>query len=104
MTKDKIIALARDATAPEWWDNEDGWHMGMDLQRFADSVAAAAVAAEREACARVCDDASNYLDCKAEELRAEAAETGDYSHIEKLHLASGQLIICGESIRARSVS
>ena len=50
--RDQIIAWARECTAPEWWDEPaTGWHMGMDLARFASLVAAH----EREQCARVCE-------------------------------------------------
>ena len=55
MTKDEIIRMAREACDP---DQVDAWQNGFwtltqeELERFAALVAAA----EREACAKVCDD------------------------------------------------
>lgn len=35
-TPQQIIELAREATAPEWFDDgAPGWHMGLDLKKFA---------------------------------------------------------------------
>lgn len=47
-----VAEMARSACAPEWWDESNaGFHMGLDLQRFAAQIAEA----EREACAKLCD-------------------------------------------------
>lgn len=57
MNKADINRMARECTAPEWHDDSaDGWHMGLDLIRFASLVAAA----EREACAKVCDSTPGH--------------------------------------------
>lgn len=49
----EIVDMARQACAPEWWDaSAHGWHMGLDLVRFAALVAER----EREACAQLCED------------------------------------------------
>ena len=56
--RDQIIAWARECTAPEWWDEPaTGWHMGMDLVRFA----SIAQAHESEQCARVCEEARSRI-------------------------------------------
>jgi len=58
MTKDEIIRMAREAgmavTAPSWGYTDTYHFAGYEdkLERFAALVAAA----EREACAKVCDD------------------------------------------------
>ena len=59
MTRDKILELARTAggydgftSAPSDWDSGDFVISPEQLERFAALVAAA----EREACAKVCDD------------------------------------------------
>jgi hypothetical protein len=57
MTKDDMIRLAREAgctpfRSPEYWDDVQVFAAPDVLERFADLVAAA----EREACAKVCDD------------------------------------------------
>lgn len=56
MTRDDIIRMAREAGAPDWWIGLalDGSRSGPAL-RWLESVVSAAVAAEREACARVCE-------------------------------------------------
>ena len=58
MTRDEIIKMAESCSAPEWWEGrQDGWHMGLDLERFAALVAAA----EREACAKVAEETPTAL-------------------------------------------
>ena len=79
MTREEIIAMARESCDP---DKVDAWHNGFwtitqeELECFAALVAATAikdapdykmgyadgVAAEREACARVCEDEWSTLD------------------------------------------
>lgn len=57
MTQEDIIRMAREAGFFVWTDDQatiEGY--GEDLERFAQLVAALAAAAEREACANVCDD------------------------------------------------
>lgn len=41
MNREQVIRMAREACAPEWWDEGTGFHMGLDLERFAALVAAA---------------------------------------------------------------
>jgi hypothetical protein len=86
MTRDEIIKLAESCSAPEWWEGRlDAWHMGLDLERFAALVVAAVyenedmfteayaggfaagAAAEREKCAKVCEDigGADAWDCAA---------------------------------------
>jgi len=81
MTKDDIIRMAREAGFPvSKWDDGvdevmdgDNYHIQTDLiERFAELVAAA----ERSACAKVCDDWPNgrddvYLIGKAIRARGE---------------------------------
>jgi len=52
--REEILRMARESCAPEWWDEAGGFHMGLDLMRFAALVAAE----EREACAKVCTPAA----------------------------------------------
>lgn len=85
MTRDDILRWARACTAPEWMDDPaSGWHMGMDVLRFANIVAANAVAAEREACAKAC------------EYRAMALDNSGNQYVRD-HAA----LDCAHSIRAR---
>jgi hypothetical protein len=81
MTRDETIKLAEEAGWRVDSEGEilegDGWHIQTDIvERFAELVAAA----EREACAKVCDDMSgpieiynpayvHYIGC-AEAIRA----------------------------------
>ena len=51
MTKDDIIKLAREAGLPMAWIGDRGVLKWTDLEAFANLVAAA----EREACAKVCE-------------------------------------------------
>lgn len=41
MNREQVIRMAREACAPEWWDEGTGFHMGLDLARFAALVEAA---------------------------------------------------------------
>lgn len=55
LTDDEILDLVRDADL-DW---HAGWSLGLDENRYvilARAVERAAVAAEREACAKVCDE------------------------------------------------
>lgn len=40
VTLDEVMQAAKKATAPEWQDVIDGWHMGLDLMAFARSILA----------------------------------------------------------------
>lgn len=40
VTRDEVMQAAKEATAPEWQDVVDGWHMGLDLMAFARSILA----------------------------------------------------------------
>ena len=40
VTHEEVMRAAKDATAPEWQDVADGWHMGMDLMAFARAILA----------------------------------------------------------------
>jgi hypothetical protein len=52
MTKDDIIKLAQKAGIPMAWISDSGVLKWTDLERFANLVAAA----EREACAKLCEE------------------------------------------------
>jgi hypothetical protein len=52
MTKDDIIKLAQKAGMPMAWISDSGVLKWTDLERFANLVAAA----EREECAKVCEE------------------------------------------------
>lgn len=54
MTRDEIIRMARDAG---FTPSRDEWVFGEMLERLARAAYAAGAAAEREACARIVDDA-----------------------------------------------
>ena len=40
VTRDEVMQAAKEATAPEWQDVVDGWHMGLDLMAFARAILA----------------------------------------------------------------
>ena len=40
VTLDEVMQAAKEATAPEWQDVVDGWHMGLDLMAFARAILA----------------------------------------------------------------
>ena len=65
MTKDDVIRMAREAGMPMAWISVSGVLNWSDLEKFAKLVAAA----EREACAKVCDKLWNAAEC-AEAIRA----------------------------------
>lgn len=52
MNRDDVIRMAREAGFPMAWMSDSGVLTWTDLEKFAALVAAA----EREACAKVCDD------------------------------------------------
>ena len=76
MSRDELIAMAREAELPEAWISQSGVLKWADLERFAALVAAR----EREACAQVCD-------AKAHEVRLWCNESN--------------VIACAAAIRAR---
>ena len=87
MIQDEIVRMARGAGLPSAWISETGVLKWSDLERFAALIAAA----EREACAKVCDQiAGDYdgspagpgADNCAEEHgdRNEQAHTGTVAH------------------------
>lgn len=41
MNREEVIRMARESCAPEWWDEGTGFHMGLDIARFAALVSAA---------------------------------------------------------------
>ena len=53
MTRDDIIRMAREAGIDAWWDS--GNECREDLQAHLEHFAGLVAAAEREACAKVCD-------------------------------------------------
>ena len=71
MNRDDIIRMAREAQMPFYWATGEIPYLGR-LERFAALVAAA----EREACAKVCDEfaardkLSNYYAVAANAIRA----------------------------------
>ena len=89
MNRDDIIRMAREARlVPTWLElcpkDEKA------LVRFAALVAAA----EREACARVCDDEA--LRCEAAVQRAEPDE------VSAIRSTAWKISVCAAAIRARS--
>lgn len=87
MTRDEIIEMAREAASPDTVDPHcDGWWtlMQEELERFFRAAYAVGAAAEREACAKVCDFEVARLHAIDEPRPA---------------LAAG---ICAAAIRARS--
>ena len=64
MTRDDIIRLAVEAKLVCHWDGgcASAWVEGHDLTPYLERFAALVAAAEREACAKVCDDWPNGRD------------------------------------------
>ena len=59
MNRDDIIRMAQEASVPMEYSfvaDATVWHLHPSFERFANLVAAAAKAEEREACAKVCDE------------------------------------------------
>ena len=56
-----------------------------------------AVTAEREACAKVCDDKAMHCETKAQE----AIEAGEYDEVSAIRSTAWQLSVCAAAIRAR---
>lgn len=87
MTRDDIIRMAREAGFHEWYSNpERGYHFGCAM-KFATLVAAA----EREACAKLCDD----------------LERQKWESVHDIQINGGRLrfvgpVHCATAIRARS--
>ena len=97
MTRDDIIKLAREAgkVLEDEWDVgglSDGFYMDW-AEEIAVRVAIQVAAAEREACARVCDD-------KALRMEREAADAGADDAIS-LRSSAWLISVCAAAIRAR---
>lgn len=102
MTRDDIIRMAREAgfvideKAQQHQPNcvFHTYHMiDEPLERFAALVAAA----EREACAQVCDDKAAHLEMKAQEV----IEAGEHDEVSAIRSTAWQLSVCADAIRAR---
>ena len=63
------------------------------LERFAALVAAA----EREECAKVCDDKAMHCETKAQE----AIEAGERDEVSAIRSTAWQISVCAAAIRAR---
>ena len=79
MTRDEIIQLAREADMIDFRDEDSDLHV-VQFVDFLASVIGKAVAAERKACANVCEKISDEYDenegLKYAELRTDAATGG----------------------------
>lgn len=53
-----VIEMAKEAGIDEWWDSGSEWRETFNerLERLVELARADAIASEREACAKVCDD------------------------------------------------
>ncbi len=98
MTRDDIIRMADEADL--WADQElqcigeyhPDWHEVRDV-RFAALVAAA----EREACAKVCDDQAN----RCEKAAQSAIEDGEHDEVSAIRSTAWKISVCADAIRAR---
>lgn len=97
MTRDEIIAMAKEAGSGDMGLNVDGSdHLIGLFERFAALVAAA----EREACAKVCSDKA--LRCEAEAQRA--IDNGEHDEVSAIRSAAWQISICATAIRQRGAA
>ena len=62
-----------------------------------DKLIADAVAAEREACAKVCDDKAMHCKTKAQE----AIDAGEHDEVSAIRSTAWQISVCAAAIRAR---
>jgi hypothetical protein len=99
MNRDDIIRMAQEAGAtnvdaadPQCWAGDIAFEEE-ELERFFLLAAAAGAAAEREACAKVCDDEA--LRCEAAVQRAEPDE------VSAIRLTAWKISVCAAAIRAR---
>ena len=92
MDRDTIIRLAVEAKLVCNWDGgcASAWVEGHDLTPYLERFAALVAAAEREACAKVCDE-------KAKRNYNWASENADTYHAQ-----SDWAELCAAAIRARS--
>lgn len=92
MTKDEIIRMAHEASPDMTWyaGLDDPTNVSIEELEFLERFAALVAAAEREACAKVCEHEAKELN-----LEAEYAEDGSYNW-----KADGALD-CAAAIRAR---
>jgi hypothetical protein len=88
MTRDDIAHLMND-TAPRL----SGWGTEAHFQNFAQALMKMVAAAEREACAEVCDDEA--LRCEAAVQRAEPDE------VSAIRSTAWKISVCAAAIRKR---
>lgn len=81
MTEQEIQELARHRKVPSWV-----------IKLVAD-----AVAVEREACAKLCQDKAMRLETKAQE----AIEAGEHGEVNAIRSTAFQISVCAAAIRAR---
>jgi len=94
MTRDDIRRMAKEAGLAEVKLSAGLEEMRTDMwQRFAELVAAA----EREACAQVCDDKVAQCDAEAER----AIENGETDEVSAIRSTAWQISSCANRIRSR---
>jgi len=87
MNREDIIRMAREA----------GIVFDDKAAPFYERFAALVAAAEREACAKVCEDKSMHCEKKAQE----AIEAGEHDEVIAIRSTAWQISVCAAAIRAR---
>lgn len=95
MTRDDIIRMAREADIIDFRDADDDPHTAQMVE-FLERFAALVAAAEREACAKVCDSFKNKT------LGAQSGPDDELSNVILRQVANLGHAECAAAIRARS--
>ena len=87
--------------AQKWWSMHCASNKHMETTRKAhDDELQRAVIAEREACAKVCDDKAMHCEAKAQE----AIEAGEHDEVSAIRSTAWQISVCAAAIRARGAA
>ena len=94
MNRDDVIRMAREAgfASADFWPDDFQGLFGC-VERFAALVAAA----ERKACAKVCEDKAMHCETKAQE----AIDAGEHDEVSAVRSTAWQISVCAAAIRAR---
>ena len=95
MNKDDVMKLAAEAGIEKWWDRANAQQDTYEAALA--KLATLAAAAEREACAAICDEDANRM----EEAAQRAIENGEHDEVSAIRSTAWKLCVAANRIRAR---
>lgn len=98
LTRDEIIRLATEAGIESWWNDANAQQDTYEAALI--KFASLAAAAEREACAKVCDEEADRMESEAQR----AIENGENDEVSSIRSSAWKLSVAANRIRARGAA